>query len=497
MDKIKDILIIGGGINGVGIAADAANRGLSVLLCEKGDLAGATSSASSKLIHGGLRYLEQNEFMLVHKALKEREVVLNKAPHISNPLAFILPHAKHLRPAWMIRIGLFLYDHLARRKKLPGSEQIKLSDLSGGNPLKEDFKTGFRYFDGWIDDARLVVSNALAAQEQGAEILVRTECKNARYSDKIWTVELFDHRTQQTSIIHAKTIVNAAGPWVNIVLKNVFGMNPKKSLQWIKGSHIVVPKIYDGEEAFILQGDKDLQGKKDPRIIFVIPYEQHYSLIGTTDVTHHDAGHLDHLSITDDEVHYLCHAVNFYFKKSITKKDICWSYAGVRALASEPDEDPSKMTRDYILELEDHLLNVYGGKITTYRVLAETVMGKLTHWLPQMSLASTHDKILPGGDIDHSFEAHLAEAYPWLPQELAHRYVHHYGSRSHRILKNCQSLQDLGPHFGHGLYEKEVNYLIQEEWACNAEDILWRRSKLGLHFTDEEVAILEKRCRSH
>jgi glycerol-3-phosphate dehydrogenase len=412
-------------------------------------------------------------------------------------LAFILPHAKHLRPAWMIRIGLFLYDHLAQRKKLPGSKQIKLSELSGGNPLKEDFKIGFRYFDGWIDDARLVVTNALAAQEQGAEILVRTECKKARYINKLWTVELFDQRTQQTRVVQAKTIVNAAGPWVNLVLETAFGMRPKKSLQWIKGSHIVVPKIYDGDEAFILQGDKDLQGKKDPRIIFVIPYEKNYSVIGTTDVAHHDAAHLDHLAITDDEIDYLCHAVNFYFTKSIAKKDICWSYAGVRALASEPGEDPSKMTRDYALELEDHLLNIYGGKITTYRVLAETVMKKLKPLLPHMSSASTHDKILPGGDIDASFETQLTGTYPWLPQELAHRYTHHYGSRSQKILKNCESLQDLGPHFGHGLYEKEVRYLIDEEWACSAEDILWRRSKLGLCFTADEIAALDKYCRTH
>lgn len=474
MTDLKDIIIIGGGINGAGIAADAANRGLSVLLCEKDDLANATSSSSTKLVHGGLRYLEHYEFLMVRKSLKEREVVLNMAPHISHPLEFILPHADHLRPAFLIRMGLFLYDHLAKRIKLPASKRINCHKDYIDCPLKPNYQTGFSYYDGWVDDARLVVLNAMAAQQNGADIQTQTECINAiRHSDH-WEVELFNHKTQTKQRVKAKALVNAAGPWVNDVLEKKLSLKTNKTMQWVKGSHIIVPKVYQGDHAYILQNP-------DKRIVFAIPYEDNYTLIGTTDVPYHDD--LNQVEITQEEIDYLCKSTDAYFKTNINPQTITWTYSGVRPLFGGNSENPSELTRDYELELDTQsapLLTIYGGKITTFRTLAEQAVDRLKSLFPQMKAVSTKDTILPGGNIENDFETKLNSQFPWLGESLVNRYTKLYGTLCFKFLEDKQSLNDMGDHFGAGLYAAEVDYLVKHEWATTAEDILWRRTKLGL-----------------
>lgn len=485
-----DLLVIGGGINGTGIAADAAGRGLSVVLCEKDDLASGTSSWSSKLIHGGLRYLEQYDFRLVRRALQEREILLQKAPHIIHPLKFVLPHDKHLRPTWMIRSGLFLYDHLAKRKTIPGSTQIKLRECSEGNALKPEYTTGFSYYDCATDDARLCVLNAIAAKNNNARILTRTECLHAERQTHHWTATLQQQSSKQTFTVQAKAIVNATGPWADRVAKEVLGSTCNHTLVLVKGSHIVLPKLYTGKHAYILQNP-------DNRVIFAIPYQRDFTLIGTTDEPF--TGNPSEAKISASEIQYLCDSINQYFKKPIAESDIVWSYSGVRPLYGSTSKSLSKISREFHLVLDEAtpapLLSVLGGKLTTFRVLAEQALNLLKKTFPNSKPAWTAHAKLPGSDFSEAnfgfFYSALQRRYPWLPQKTLQRYAHTYGTLALQFLKNATSLNDLGKCLGADLYEKEVQYLVQYEWAQTWEDILWRRTKLGLHFSASEIEKLK------
>ncbi|MDJ0610163.1 MAG: glycerol-3-phosphate dehydrogenase [Kiloniellales bacterium] len=488
---IYDLLIVGGGINGAGIARDAAGRGLKVLLCEQHDLASATSSASTKLIHGGLRYLEYFEFRLVREALIEREVLLRAAPHIIWPMTFVLPHARQLRPAWMVRLGLWLYDHLGGRERLPGSRGLDLTRDPLGGPLAGDVKRGFSYADCWVEDSRLVVLNALDARERGAEIRTRTRCVSARRRDGLWEMDLAPSGGEAAERIRARIMINAAGPWVSETLTSVASLNAKSAVRMIKGSHIVVPRLYDGEQSYILQNT-------DRRVVFLIPYEQRFTLIGTTDVPYD--GDPAEARIADDETRYLCDAANRYLAQQIGPEDVIWSYAGVRPLYDDASENASAVTRDYVLDIDADdgaapLLSVFGGKITTYRKLAEHALAKLSPWLEATGDPWTAEVSLPGGDMpDADFDAYLERfqgAHPWLPPALARRYLRAYGTRAERIVGRAAALDDLGEALGDGLYEAELRYLVDQEWAQTAEDILWRRSKLGLHCGAETRARLD------
>lgn len=480
MERPVDLLVVGGGINGAGIARDAAGRGLSVVLCEKGDLAGATSSASSKLIHGGLRYLEHLEFRLVREALQEREVLLHAAPHIIRPLRFVLPHAKGLRPAWMLRAGLVLYDRLGGRERLPPSAAIDLRRDPLGAPLKASFTRGFSYADCWVDDARLVVLTAVDARDRGADVRTRTRCIGARRTDGLWEAELESAGGSRTRL-RARGLVNAAGPWVDQVLGQISGTTRKSGLRLVKGSHIVVPRLHDGDQAYILQN-------RDRRVFFVLPYENRFSLIGTTEEPYE--GELGTVQISDSETAYLCDAANRYFTRGVSPGDVVWSYAGVRPLYDDARVNASAITRGYVFDLDSGdgqppLLSVFGGKITTFRKLAEHALGKLAPHLPHAGPAWTQTAALPGGDMpDADFGRFLNEftaARSWLPGALARRLARAYGTRAEDLLGSAQSLNDLGRHLGDDLYEAEADYLCREEWARSTEDILWRRSKLGLH----------------
>ncbi|MFC3609531.1 glycerol-3-phosphate dehydrogenase [Stutzerimonas tarimensis] len=472
---LYDLVVVGGGINGAGIAADAAGRGLSVLLCEQHDLAQHTSSASSKLIHGGLRYLEHYEFRLVREALAEREVLLVKAPHIVTPLRFVLPHRPHLRPAWMIRAGLFLYDTLGKRKKLPASRGLR---FDASSPLQADITHGFEYSDCWVDDARLVVLNALAARERGAQILLRTRCSAASRQGELWQLSLqgSDGETHQ---IRARALVNAGGPWVAAFIREELKQKPPYGIRLVQGSHIIVPRLHNDPRAFILQNE-------DRRIVFVMPYLEHFTLIGTTDREYR--GDPAKVSITDAEIDYLLAVTNAHFRHQLSRDDILRCYAGVRPLCDDESDNPSAVTRDYTLALsgersEAPLLSVFGGKLTTYRKLAEAALGQLAPWFPAMQPAWTADALLPGAEemVDpQQLAGELSAQHPWLPAEVARRWAGSYGSRSWKLSEGAAGLDDLGKHFGAGLYSREVDYLRQEEWAVSAEDILWRRSKLGL-----------------
>ncbi len=478
ISEVYDLAVVGGGINGVGIAADAAGRGLSVFLCEKDDLAQHTSSASSKLIHGGLRYLEHYEFRLVREALAEREVLLAKAPHIVRPMRFVLPHRPHLRPAWMIRAGLFLYDHLGKREKLPGSRGLK---FGAGSPLKADIARGFEYSDCWVDDARLVVLNAMAAREHGAHIHTRTRCVSARRSKGLWHIHL--ERADGTLLsIRARALVNAAGPWVAKFIKDDLKQKSPYGIRLIQGSHIIVPRLHDGEHAYILQNE-------DRRIVFAIPYLERFTLIGTTDREYQ--GDPAKVAISAEETAYLLDVVNRHFKQQISEKDILRTYSGVRPLCDDESDDPSAVTRDYTLSLEAHpgeapLLSVFGGKLTTYRKLAESALAQLAPFYPNVKPSWTVSQPLPGGE-QMSSQAELAEAlcarFGWLPDSLARRWAGTYGSRTWKMLEGVQNLTDLGDHLGGGLYSREVDYLCRVEWATGLDDILWRRTKLGLFMT--------------
>ncbi|MEA2755586.1 MAG: glycerol-3-phosphate dehydrogenase [Aliidongia sp.] len=477
MPAETDLLIVGGGINGAGIARDAAGRGYSVVLCEQGDLAEATSSASTKLIHGGLRYLEYYEFRLVREALIERERLLAIAPHIIHPLRFVLPHESHLRPAWMIRLGLFLYDHLGGRKRLAASSGVRFDGTGLGVALKPGFTRGFAYADCRVDDSRLVVLNAMAARERGAEILTRTRFVGAERNAGIWRAELADVETGALRTVDARILVNAAGPWVARIL-GTLGLASDKGVRLIKGSHIVVPRLYDGEHAYMLQNP-------DRRIVFTIPYERDFTLIGTTDTPF--VGDPAEVAIGADEIAYLCASVSRYFTRAVAPPDIVWSYAGVRPLYDDSAEAAAAVTRDYVLDLDTKaapLLSVFGGKITTYRRLAEHAIRRLAPFLPP-GKPWTASVPLPGGDIANldieRFVAALLRRYAFLPQPLARRLACAYGMRAAAILDDSMRIEDLGEDFGGGLTRAELDYLVSEEWARRPEDVLWRRSKLGLH----------------
>lgn len=485
-ERIYDLAVIGGGINGVGIAADASGRGLSVFLCEKDDLASHTSSASSKLIHGGLRYLEHKEFRLVREALAEREVLLAKAPHIIRPMRFIMPHRPHLRPAWLIRTGLFFYDHLGKREKLLGSNNVYFKEDS---PLNSAITRGFEYSDCAVDDSRLVVLNAMHAREKGAEVVTRTRCLSAQREGQYWVVDL--ENAQGQFQIKAKVLVNAAGPWVAQFIKQDLQLQSPYGIRLIQGSHIIVPKLYEGDKAFIMQND-------DRRIVFAIPYLDQYTMIGTTD--HEYQGDPAQVKITQEEIDYLIEVSNAHFKKQLTQADIVSTFAGVRPLCDDESDNPSAITRDYTLALSKEaddqapLLSVFGGKLTTYRKLAESAMQQLKAFFPEMQESWTATEALPGGENMQSVAQLIQEIRAQITDAsdaLAKRWACAYGSRVWNFLGEVTSVEQLGQHFGQGLYVKEVDYLCTSEWVTTSQDVLWRRSKLGLSFTQKETEALD------
>ncbi|HZZ91717.1 MAG TPA: glycerol-3-phosphate dehydrogenase [Usitatibacter sp.] len=483
MNGAVDLLVIGGGINGAGIARDAAGRGLAVTLVEKDDLAAATSSWSSKLIHGGLRYLEQYEFRLVREALREREVLLKLAPHIIRPLLFVLPHDRSMRPVWMIKAGLWLYDHLGGRITLPRSKAVAFPHLEFSAGLRGEYRSGFVYSDCRVDDSRLTVLNAVSAREKGARILTRTRFESARRVEGAWEAAVVAANGERRTV-HARAIVNAAGPWVMDVLHNVGDAHVRGGVRLVKGSHIIVPKVHAQGHAYILQNP-------DRRVIFVIPYERDFSLIGTTDVA---VPSLEGATtISPEETRYLLEAANRFLARPLAESDIVSSYAGVRPLYDDGSDNPSEVTRDYVLRVdhEGHrapLLTVFGGKITTYRPLAEEALGKLKPFFPAMKGDWTAREPLPGGDVGHfnAFRDDMYRRYDTLGRALVDGIVRRHGSRSVRLLGHARTIADLGRHFGGGLTEAEVRYLVADEWAETAEDILWRRTKCGLHMTPAE-----------
>jgi glycerol-3-phosphate dehydrogenase len=509
-----DVLVVGGGINGVGIARDLSGRGLKVLLVEKDDLAAHTSSSSTKLIHGGLRYLEYYEFAMVRKSLAEREVLLKSAPHIMWPLRFVMPHdssAESARPVWMIRIGLFLYDHLAKREMLPSSRTVDLRSHITGKPLKPLFKKGFVYSDGWVNDARLVVLNAMDARERGAEVLTGWRCADAKRGASEWQVQL-DNSQGQVRHLTARALVNAAGPWAAQFLNDAARAPRTKSLRLIKGSHIVVPKMFDHDHAYIFQNP-------DKRIIFAIPYEDDFTLIGTTDVEY--SGAVAAAAIDPSEVTYLCEQASRYFEKPVRAADVVWSYSGVRPLMDDESGDPSAITRDYALELDTSaapLLNVWGGKMTTFRKLSEEAADLLAAPLKTSRGAWTRNAVLPGGDLAawvtsqtgeygikedeikeggfNRFAAAVAQRYPQLSRQTARRLARGYGTRVDQVMGDG-SAEALGAEVAPGLFEAELNYLHRSEWARTAHDVLWRRTKLGLHYTPTQRVAVADWCSAH
>ncbi len=486
-----DLFVVGGGINGAGIACDAVGRALKVGLCEMHDFASATSSASTKLIHGGLRYLEHYEFRLVREALQEREVLLAKAPHLSFPLRFVLPHEPHLRPRWMLRLGLFLYDHLDWHMTLPKSISVDLPHSKFGAGLKPSFKNGFVYSDAWVDDARLVISNVKSARQMGARIFARHRCVSARRSEngKLWNIEL-SAPDGATVKLQARGLVNATGPWVKRFLDEQTDIKTGKRVRLIKGSHIVVPRLHEGDHAFILQN-------KDGRIVFIIPYERSFSVIGTTDIPVEEG---EKAVCTQDEINYLCEIASYYMVKPVRPADVVWTYSGVRPLFDDGDDDPSAVTRDYHLEIDGAvgtapLLSVFGGKITTYRRLAEHALRDLAPHYPHMGVEWTAERALADGELadaptfEEAFDTFVASACtvkPGLPKELVRVLARRHGIGIDDLLTDVKTVADLGQHFGGHLYETEVRYLVRDEWAVEAEDVLWRRTKEGLHMTQAE-----------
>ncbi|WP_153447964.1 glycerol-3-phosphate dehydrogenase [Vibrio algicola] len=500
MDTL-DVIIVGGGINGAGIAADASGRNLKVGLYESSDFASATSSASSKLIHGGLRYLEHYEFRLVSESLAEREILLKKAPHIAKPMRFRLPHRPFLRPAWMIRAGLFLYDNLGKRsllskhnRRLKGSHSV---DFRPTHVLKDEITKGFEYSDCWVDDARLVLFNILQAQQQGAEVKNYCHVEKAQRLGDIWQVILFDKRTNTRFERRAHALVNAAGPWVrSFITDNIDAVSPY-GIRLIKGSHIIVPKIHHEEQAYLLQND-------DQRIVFVIPYLDDYSLIGTTDVEYQ--GDPRKVTIDQQEVDYLIDVVNKHFIHQIKADDIVSTYSGVRPLCDDESDSPQAITRDYTLSLQQQaslqqgsseqkgeqapLLSIFGGKLTTYRKLAESAMDQLAPFFPQMGDSWTAESILPGGEQydENQLTRQLRQQCPWLDNKTLHRYCHQYGTQAKKMLTDIQQETEMGHHFGQGVYQTELDYLLQHEFALTAQDVLWRRTKLGIILSAEVQA---------
>lgn len=496
-DSIEcDVLVVGGGVNGAGIARDAAGRGMKVVLCEQDDLASHTSSAATKLIHGGLRYLEQYEFALVRKALIEREVLLRSAPHIMWPMRFVTPLDEGQRPAWMIRAGLFLYDHLAHRDLLPGSHGVSLRRHAAGVPLKPRFTRGFVYSDGFVDDARLVLLNALDAAEKGARILTRTVCQGARRRGERWEARLRGG-DGATIDVNARCIVNAAGPWASRFLQGATPGPAEKTVRLIKGSHIVVKRLFEHDFSYLFQ-------HPDGRVVFAIPYQTDFTLIGTTDLEYH--GDASHVTIDPEEIDYLCELSNRYFERPITPADVVWTYSGVRPLLDDASDDASDVTRDYTFEFDDAgapMLSVFGGKITTFRKLAEQAVDLLAPVLDNRHGAWTAGACLPGGDLHgvkpdnrsvlefDAFVAALQRQYAWLPQPLVARYARAYGTRIHRLLGGRSAPAHMGGEIMPGLFEAEADYWIEHEWATCADDMLWRRSKLGLHLVPGAEATLD------
>jgi glycerol-3-phosphate dehydrogenase len=495
---IHDLLIVGGGINGVGIARDAAGRGLSVVLVEQDDLAAHTSSWSTKLIHGGLRYLEHYEFRLVAEALAEREVLLHAAPHLIEPLEFVLPHEPHLRRAWMIRAGLFLYDRLGGRMTLPRSRGVRLDHSRYGAGLKPRFRRGFVYSDAQVDDARLVVTNAVDARARGADIQIGVRFLGATREDGAWRASV--DGPQGAATLRARAIVNAAGPWVQDVLSTVRGVTLNARVRHVKGSHIVVPRVHAQAHAYILQN-------ADQRIVFVIPWLDRYSLIGTTDVAVED---YDDPPITDDEVRYLLGLANEYLAAPLRRDDIVWTYSGVRPLYDDGSSDPSAITRDYVLKSDAlpgppgadraPLLSVYGGKITTYRKLAEHALAELAPFFPRIGAPWTRDAVLPGGDLPGGREAFIADLvarHAMLSKDVVTGIARRHGAASLQLLSGVRSAADMGEDFGGGLTERELAWLVEHEWARDADDVLWRRTKCGLPMTPAQRARVAQRMDAH
>lgn len=486
-----DLLVIGGGINGAGIARDAAGRGLSVALCEQGDFGGATSSASTKLIHGGLRYLEYYEFRLVAEALREREHLLRIAPHIAWPMRFVMPHVKGLRPRWMIKLGLWLYDHLGGRISLPHSAPVRLNEMATPSGLRSELTHGFAYSDAWVDDARLVILNLQSAQAHGARLLPRTRLAGASRTADGWHCVLEDVATRRQQILKARALVNAAGPWVarldDALNPQGASRRPRSAVKLVRGSHIVVPRLFAGEHAYILQND-------DRRIVFMIPYEERYTLIGTTDVPESDPDRP--VAISPDEERYLLRAANAYLARPIGPGDVVWKYAGLRPLYDDEARNPSAVTRDYTLVLHDEAglpcVSVYGGKITTYRRLAEAVLDKLAPWLPAERGPWTSTEALPGGRFARKDRAaeitRLQQSYGQLEAGFLARLFARHGLNTYTMLGSARTGADLGRDFGGGLTEREVQYLMAHEWAATPEDVLWRRTKCGLHMTAQQRA---------
>ena len=499
MDRIFDLAIIGGGVNGCGIARDAVGRGNSVFLCEMNDLASGTSSWSTKLVHGGLRYLEYYEFRLVHEALIEREILWQIAPHIIRPLRFVLPHHAGLRPAWLLRLGLFLYDHIGGRNLLPPTRSVDLTRDEVGKPLVPNrYTRGFEYSDCFVDDARLVVLTARDAADRGAEIRTRSRAVEIRQQDKIWHVTVEDAFTGERSTIQARALVNAGGPWVENVLASGAGVNARAKVRLVQGSHIVVRKLYDHDRAYMFQNS-------DGRIVFAIPYQNDFTLIGTTDRDYE--GDPSKVKASTEEIKYLCDSVSEYLAKPVKPEHVVWTYSGVRPLYDDGASEAKAATRDYVFELDTPggapLLSIYGGKITTYRRLAEEALERLAPYLRSAKAREgwTAKSALPGGDMDVSaipaLSAELVRNYPFLNPEHANRLAHAYGTRATRFLGSAKSMADLGQAFGVGLTEAEVRYLMSSEWACTAEDIVWRRSKLGLRMSAAEIARLDDWIAAH
>ncbi len=489
---VHDVFVIGGGINGCGVARDAAGRGYSVFLAEKNDLAGGTSSGSTKLIHGGLRYLEHYEFRLVRESLMEREVLWRNAPHIIWPMRFVLPHHKGLRPAWLLRLGLFLYDHIGGRKLLPKTATLDMARDPAGKPLKPLFSRAFEYSDCWVNDARLVSLNARDAADRGVQIVTRSPVTGARREGDHWVVSVHDTRADRHYEVYARMLINAAGPWVDGVLSGVLGANDVHNVRLVQGSHIVVPRKSEDPRAYFFQN-------ADGRIIFAIPYEDEYTLIGTTD-RDYDGDPKD-VAISDEEVDYLCAAASEYFAEPVRREDIVWTYSAVRPLYDDGASSAQEATRDYVLKVEGtasepKVLNVFGGKITTYRRLSEHVLEKIEAELGAKGPRWTAAAPLPGGEFAvEGFEAELARLssdYPFLDKAHARRLLRLYGTRARKILGSATSVEDLGRSFGADLYEAEIRYLIENEWALTAEDVLWRRTKRGLRLNTAQVAELEE-----
>ena len=491
-DQSTDIFIIGGGINGCGIARDATGRGYSVFLAEMNDLASGTSSWSTKLIHGGLRYLEHFEFSLVHESLKEREILWNIAPHIIHPRRFVLPYHQGLRPAWLLRTGLFLYDYIGGRKLLPATKSINLRVNPIGNPLIDDFKKGFEYSDCSVDDARLVILNAKDAANRGANILTQTKVIKVEENGDKWLITCVSKENNEIIRIVAKLIVNATGPWVDSVLQGTFGKNDTNNVRLVKGSHIVVSKLYDHDRCFIFQN-------ADGRIIFTIPYQSNYTLIGTTDEEY--SGDPADAKICDDEIEYLCTILSQYLKRPVTRETIVWKFSGVRPLFNDSNGAVQKASRDYEIKIDfgsnnAPVINIFGGKVTTYRKLAEIVIDKISAEIGKKDKPWTQFSKLPGGDFSvNDFESELEKfcsAHTFLKPEDATRLFSSYGKEAYQMLDGAKSETDLGTNFGFGLTETEVNWLINNEFARTQQDILWRRSKLGLSFLPDQIKKLEE-----